>query len=72
MSMYSKLWHCRFVGRIFKHFFFSTGAYGYPDTQLISYAEMANAANFVAEGLSSAAMEIGVDPIPCIADGDTG
>jgi hypothetical protein len=51
---------------------FSPGAYGYPDTQLISYAEMASAANFVAEGLSSAAMEMGIDPIPCIADGDTG
>ena len=50
----------------------ATGAYGYPDTQLISYAEMANAATYVAEGLSSAAMERGVDPIPCIADGDTG
>jgi len=45
---------------------------GYPDTQLVSYGEMVNAANFVAEGLSSAALELGIDSIPCIADGDTG
>jgi len=45
---------------------------GYPDTQLVSYAEMQAAANAVAEGLSSAALELQADPIPCIADGDTG
>jgi len=33
---------------------------------------MVNSANFVSEGLSSAALEQGIDPIPCIADGDTG
>lgn len=49
-----------------------SGANGYPDTQLISYGEMVNAASFVAEGLSSAALEMGTEPIPCIADGDTG
>lgn len=42
---------------------------GFPDTQLISYGEMQSAATFVAEGLSSAALEMGKDPIPCIADG---
>ena len=45
---------------------------GYPDTQLVSYAEMQSAASTVAEGLSSAALELGQEPIPCIADGDTG
>lgn len=45
---------------------------GYPDTQLISYGEMQSAASTVAEGLSSAALEMGKEPIPCIADGDTG
>eukprot|EP00536_Pseudo-nitzschia_multiseries_P000164 jgi/Psemu1/293942/fgenesh1_pm.3_\ len=54
---------------------------GYPDTQLLSYGEMQSRANVVAEGLSSAALELknnnnnnnsGVEPIPCIADGDTG
>lgn len=45
---------------------------GYPDTQLISYGEMQSATATVAEGLSSAALEMGRDPIPCIADGDTG
>ena len=57
---------------------------GYPDTQLVSYNEMLSAANSVAEGLSSAALEVakygegeGIDSsppiaIPCIADGDTG
>lgn len=49
-----------------------SGVNGYPDTQLVSYGEMVNAANFVAEGLSSAALEMGIDSIPCIADGDTG
>jgi 2-methylisocitrate lyase-like PEP mutase family enzyme len=33
---------------------------------------MIDAASSVAEGLSSAALEMGKDPIPCIADGDTG
>jgi 2-methylisocitrate lyase-like PEP mutase family enzyme len=45
---------------------------GYPDTQLVSYGEMQSQASIVAEGLSSAALELGSDPIPCIADGDTG
>ena len=45
---------------------------GYPDTQLVSYGEMLSAASIVAEGLSSAALEMGREPIPCIADGDTG
>ncbi|VEU33436.1 unnamed protein product [Pseudo-nitzschia multistriata] len=45
---------------------------GYPDTQLVSYGEMQSQTNIVAEGLSSAALELGRDPIPCIADGDTG
>lgn len=44
----------------------------YPDTQLVSYGEMQSQASTVAEGLSSAALEMGRDPIPCIADGDTG
>ena len=33
---------------------------------------MQSATLSVAEGLSSAALEMGKDPIPCIADGDTG
>ncbi|GKY93828.1 hypothetical protein MPSEU_000349900 [Mayamaea pseudoterrestris] len=45
---------------------------GFPDTQLISYAEMQRAAGTVSEGLINAALELGVDSIPCIADGDTG
>jgi len=45
---------------------------GYPDTQLISYGEMQSQCNIVAEGLASAALEMGKEPIPCIADGDTG
>jgi 2-methylisocitrate lyase-like PEP mutase family enzyme len=45
---------------------------GFPDTQLVSYHEMQQAAMSVAEGLSSAALEMKQDPIPCIADGDTG
>lgn len=49
-----------------------SGANGYPDTQLISFKEMRDACCFVAEGLSSAAMEMKREPIPCIADGDTG
>ena len=54
-----------------------SGANGYPDTQLVSYAEMQSACHAVAEGLSSAALELGSSsnstmPIPCIADGDTG
>lgn len=48
------------------------GVNGYPDTQLVSYGEMQAAASSVAEGLSSAALELGTEPIPCIADGDTG
>ena len=49
-----------------------SGANGYPDTQLVSYAEMQAACNSVAEGLSSVALEQNSQPIPCIADGDTG
>lgn len=59
-----------------------SGANGYPDTQLVSFNEMLSAANSVAEGLSSAALERArygeADQdgppiaIPCIADGDTG
>lgn len=49
-----------------------SGVNGYPDTQLVSYGEMQAAASSVAEGLSSAALELGKEPIPCIADGDTG
>ena len=50
------------------------GVNGYPDAQLVSYGEMQAAACSVAEGLSSAALEqpLGTEPIPCIADGDTG
>jgi 2-methylisocitrate lyase-like PEP mutase family enzyme len=49
-----------------------SGVNGYPDTQLVSYQEMQQAAMSVAEGLSGAALELKKDPIPCIADGDTG
>jgi len=49
-----------------------SGANGYPDTQLLSYDEMRRAANYVSEGLTSAAKEYKQQPIPCIADGDTG
>ena len=46
---------------------------GHPDTQLVSAHEMQESAHQVAEGLMSAAQELGLDhPIPCIADGDTG
>ncbi|CAB9526121.1 Carboxyvinyl-carboxyphosphonate phosphorylmutase, chloroplastic [Seminavis robusta] len=45
---------------------------GYPDTQLVSYGEMQQSALRVAEGLASAALELSSEPIPCIADGDTG
>jgi 2-methylisocitrate lyase-like PEP mutase family enzyme len=45
---------------------------GFPDTQLVSYAEMQRAASTVSEGLLNAALELGAEPIPCIADGDTG
>ena len=54
---------------------FTVGVNGFPDTQLLSYNEMVNAANYVAEGLKSAASEDPSNnrgPIPCIADGDTG
>ena len=53
-------------------FNWSEAVNGYPDTQLVSYGEMQSAASIVAEGLSSAALEMGREPIPCIADGDTG
>lgn len=49
-----------------------SAVHGFPDTQLISYDEMQRTASSVAEGLSYAALESGCDPIPCIADGDTG
>lgn len=49
-----------------------SAANGYPDTQLISYGEMQSAASTVSEALCSTAMEMGKEPIPCIADGDTG
>ena len=46
---------------------------GYPDTQLVSFKEMVDSATMVAEGLSSATLEMTNQvPIPCIADGDTG
>ena len=45
---------------------------GFPDTQLVSYAEMQAAANSVAEALYNSAVELNQQPIPCIADGDTG
>lgn len=45
---------------------------GYPDTQLVSYGEMQSTCTKVIEGLSSAALEKGIEPIPCIADADTG
>jgi 2-methylisocitrate lyase-like PEP mutase family enzyme len=49
-----------------------SGVNGFPDTQLVSYQEMFNAANTVAEGLANAALELNESPLPCIADGDTG
>jgi len=50
-----------------------SGVRGYPDTQLVSFKEMVDSATMVAEGLSSAALEMTDQaPIPCIADGDTG
>jgi 2-methylisocitrate lyase-like PEP mutase family enzyme len=52
-----------------------SGANGYPDTQLVSYAEMQSACASIAEALSSVALEkpgTKNGPIPCIADADTG
>ena len=49
-----------------------SGVRGYPDTQLVSYREMIDSCITVAEGLSAAALELGEEPIPVIADGDTG
>lgn len=63
-----------------------SAAHGHPDTQLLSYHEMLQAATYVSEGLMSVAMEqqrqattsssatatSTPTPIPCIADGDTG
>lgn len=49
-----------------------SAVHGFPDTQLISYAEMQSTAIKVAESLASIALEHGTSPIPCIADGDTG
>ena len=47
---------------------------GHPDTQLTSYGEMIDSVRCVAEALSGAALEGGGggDPIPAIADADTG
>ena len=49
-----------------------SAVHGFADTQLVSYGEMVSAASCVAEGLASAGLELGTEPIPCIADGDTG
>jgi 2-methylisocitrate lyase-like PEP mutase family enzyme len=49
-----------------------SGVNGFPDTQLLSYDEMKRSAMYVSEGLASVAIEKNADPIPCIADGDTG
>ena len=49
-----------------------SAARGYPDTQLVSYREMVDSCSMVSEALGGAALELGTDPIPCIADGDTG
>jgi 2-methylisocitrate lyase-like PEP mutase family enzyme len=49
-----------------------SAARGYPDTQLISSAEMQQSALQVSEGLASAATELQCLPPVCIADGDTG
>lgn len=59
-----------------------SAVHGFPDTQLISYAEMQQTAGIVAEALSSVAHEAkrgispsgasSTTPIPCIVDGDTG
>lgn len=59
-------------GATFMTGFGVSGVNGYPDTQLVSYGEMVNSCNLVSEGLSSVALELGTDSIPCIADGDTG
>ncbi len=67
----------------FLSYIVTTGVNGYPDTQLVSFNEMMSAANSVAEGLASAALEKAkfgegdapyTEPvaIPCLADGDTG
>jgi Phosphoenolpyruvate phosphomutase len=40
---------------------------GYPDTQLVSFAEMQQQCTTIAEALGSVALEYGVDPLPCIA-----
>lgn len=40
---------------------------GYPDTQLVSFAEMQRACATVAEALGSSALELGCDPLVCIA-----
>lgn len=68
----------RLVGRsgfeaTFLSGFGASAAYGYPDTQLISYDEMRQAAQYVSEGLSSSALEQNKDDVTvCIVDGDTG
>jgi hypothetical protein len=64
-----------------------SSVHGFPDTQLISFAEMQATALRVSEGLASVALEHRqlqqsspttaaankwIHPIPCIADGDTG
>jgi hypothetical protein len=40
---------------------------GYPDTQLVSFAEMQQRCTTIAEALGSVALEHGVEPLPCIA-----
>lgn len=40
---------------------------GYPDTQLVSFAEMQQRCTTIAEALGSVALEFSVDPLPCIA-----
>ncbi len=53
--------------------FGASAAMGYPDTQLISYDEMRRAAQYVSEGLTSAALEQNKNSVTvCIVDGDTG
>lgn len=40
---------------------------GYPDTQLVSFAEMQQRCATIAEALGSVALEHNSDPVPCIA-----
>ena len=59
-------------GATFMTGFGVSAARGYPDTQLVSYREMLDSCSMVSEALAGAALELGTDPLPCIADGDTG